>query len=277
MLRYKSGSTGEEIELSGEKIRTHIKTAGLYDYEWEIEETKLALGSKVTRIVKKSEKYKMLIDFCGNANERAEAAEKFFRVTERDVITEKPGKLIFKNSYIACYIIGSKYENSKNARIVRKETTVYAPYPFWIREKEYSFHAQNKTSTDNKIYPLKYPFRYANGMENTYIINPHFTDANFLLRVYGPSVNPLVNIGGYPYLVNTVLEKGEYLEINSLEGTVEKTMNDGERINIFHTRAKGTKSVFKKIPAGRQNITWPGEFDFDLIIYEERSEPKWNG
>lgn len=222
--------------------------------------------------------YDLTLTIRGTLEERITFLNELGNSMDKDVEIGNPGKIYVNGEYIKGFFIESESAASENKNCwTENKLKFYCPDACWITETEYSFKAQNKISTDNKIYPLKYPFRYANGMENTYIINPHFTDANFLLRIYGPSVNPLVNIGGYPYLVNTVLEKGEYLEINSLEGTVEKTMNDGERINIFHTRAKGAKSVFKKIPAGRQNITWPGEFDFDLIIYEERSEPKWNG
>ena len=39
MLRYVSGSTGQEMVLSGENIRARIRKAGLYEYEWEVDES----------------------------------------------------------------------------------------------------------------------------------------------------------------------------------------------------------------------------------------------
>lgn len=130
------------------------------------------------------------------------------------------------------------------------------------------------SSNDNKRYPGKYPYRYANGMTSNYIINPHFTDSNFQLIIYGPVVNPQVTIGSTPYLVNIVLESGEYLLIDSRSETIAKVINNGERINVFHNRQKGRK-FFRKIQPGRQTISWTGKFDFDLIIFEERGEPRW--
>lgn len=276
MLRYKSGCTGEEINLSKGNIRAHIKTAGLYDYEWTPEEIESILGSKVQGFRKKAVKYKILIDYLGNEEERAKAAENLFEAVEADVMARTPGTLFFKEFYTKCYIIGSKYEDSKNSRGVRKEATIYVPKQSWIAETKYYFKITDVISTDNRKYPLKYPNRYANNLNDAYVINPHFSEANFLLRIYGPVTNPLVNIGEHPYLVNVKLEDGEYLEINSIEKTVIKTMTQGEKVSIFHNRAKGKQSVFKKIPHGRQGVTWPGTFNFDLIIYEERSQPKWN-
>ena len=56
MLVYKSGSTGEEINLSDNRIKTQIKKAGLYDYEWELDESELKIGSKINGFGKKSQK-----------------------------------------------------------------------------------------------------------------------------------------------------------------------------------------------------------------------------
>lgn len=276
MLKYKSGSTGEEIELSSGNIRAHIKTAGLYDYEWEVNETTAKLGSIVRGFGKKAKKYDIILDFKGNKSERAAAAEAFHRITETDVINQTIGRLTLNGYYIECYIIASKFENSGMPRTVRKQASAYAPYQFWIAENAYTFHSYGVSSSNNKRYTGRYPYRYANGMSNTYIQNPHFTDANFSLVIYGPVTNPMVSIGGQNYLVNIVLEAGERLEIDSRTETVTKIMANGEAVNAFHNREKG-KAFFRKILPGRQQVTWTGKFDWDLTIYEERSEPKWNG
>ena len=276
MLKYRSGSTGEEIELSSGNIRAHIKTAGLYDYEWEVSETAAKLGSLVSGFGKKAKPYYITLDFKGNKSERADAAEVFHRITETDVINETIGRLTLNGYYIECYIIASEFENSGMPRTVRKQASAYAPYPFWIAENTYTFHSYGISSSNNKRYAGKYAYRYANGMNNTYIQNPHFTDANFSLVIYGLVTNPMVSIGGQNYLVNIVLEEGERLEIDSRTETVTKVVANGERVNAFHNREKG-KTFFRKIPPGRQLVTWTGKFDWDLTIYEERSEPKWNG
>lgn len=159
--------------------------------------------------------------------------------------------------------------NVYTARIPESEK--YIPYHEFAKLTE---EERIITSSDNKRYPGSYPYRYANGLSSNYIINPHFTDANFQLIIYGPVVNPQVTIGSTPYLVNIVLEEGEYLIIDSRSETITKVMNKGERINAFHNRQKGRK-FFQKIPPGRQLIAWTGKFDFDLIIFEERGEPRW--
>ena len=94
--------------------------------------------------------------------------------------------------------------------------------------------------------------------------------------IYGPVVNPMVTIGGVPHLVNIVLEAGEYLIIDSKTKTVIKVTQSGEQVNAYHNRQK-QRAFFQKIAPGRQTIMWTGKFDFDIILYTERSEPTWKG
>lgn len=141
MLVYKSGSTGEEINLSDNRIKTQIKKAGLYDYEWELDESELKIGSKINGFGKKAKRYEMILDFRGNKEERAESAERLHRITERDLQAKSPGKLYFKGGYIECYIVGTKYEECNLARTVRKKMNVYAPYPFWSQKTRTRFTA----------------------------------------------------------------------------------------------------------------------------------------
>ena len=178
---------------------------------------------------------------------------------ETDVLLEKPGRIYFGDYYIDGFVTSSETKTSDIAVYYsQNKVKLYCPRPIWTKENPYTFH------------------RYANGMNNTYIQNHHFTDANFTLVIYGPVVNPQVIIGDKSYLVNIVLEQGERLEIDSRTRTVTKISKNGEQVNAFHNREKG-KTFFKKIPPGRQKVVWSGKFDWDLVIYEERSEPRWSG
>ena len=275
MLEYKSGSGGETIKLSGGAIRAHIKTAGLYDYEWNVKETALKIGSEIDDFEKDAKKIELVIDFTGNAREREEAANHFYDVIERDILQRTPGRLCFKGYYLECYIIENKYTGkTERKRTVQVEVGIYAPYPLWIKETEYNIKKTEITSKKNKRYPNKYPYRYASGMNHASIINQHHGPANFKLIIYGRTVNPQIAIGGIPYLVNIVLEDEEYLEIDSKKKRITKVKRNGDRVRAYHNREKG-RQFFTKIQPGRQDVTWPGTFDFDLILYEERSAVKW--
>lgn len=272
MLKYKSGTSGECIDLSSRKIKAHVKTAGFYDSGWEVEEIEEKIGCKVGGFRKKAKVFELVLDFIGTKEEREEEANHLFETTEADIINKVIGKLIYNGYEIQCYIIENKYVGkTERTRVVRREVKVYAPYPFWIKKKEYIFKYSDITSTNNKNYPLKYPYRYANGMKIVNVQNDAIDSAHFILRLYGPAVNPMITIAGNPYTVHAVVEAGEYIEINSLEKTVIKKMVTGTEVNLFHYKGK---KLFRKILPG-QHVVQCGSFDFDLIIFEERSEPRW--
>ena len=78
MLRYESGSTGEILDLSGDRMKAHIKSSDLYDYEWEIEELKMRIGTRIATFRKKPAEHTLLIDFIGNKRCEERKCRSFF-------------------------------------------------------------------------------------------------------------------------------------------------------------------------------------------------------
>ena len=279
MLVYKSGSTGEEINLSEGHIKAHIKTAGLYDYDWNVNEIELKTGIEVDGFQRNSKQYELTLDFRGSKEERAETAEKFFRITERDVIERISGQLYFKNHYLKCYVIGSKYENAGRTRIVRKTVSVYAPKPVWITEVSRSFQKirASEGSKEYLDYEYDYNFDYTMPYGGDMIWNvDHYSQCDFLMTIFGPCVDPRVVINGHPYQVYVTLDENEYLQIDSRPNanTVVKYAANGIQQDVYDMRAK-QESVFDPITPGNVRVVWSGEFGFDLTLYCERSEPRW--
>ena len=83
-----------------------------------------------------------------------------------------------------------------------------------------------------------------------------------------------VYIAGHAYTVNCDAETGEYITIDSVAKTITKTAKDGTITNIFNLRGRESY-IFEKIPTGEISVSWDGDFDIDIILLEERSEPKW--
>lgn len=226
---------------------------------------------------KDAAEYEITFTVRGALEDRKTFLDEMQDAFETDVLLERPGRIYFGDYYIDGFVTSSETKTSDIAVYYsQNKVKLYCPRPIWTKENPYTFYSYGASSSDNKRYPGRYPFRYANGMNNTHVQNPHFTDANFTLVIYGPVVNPQVIIGDKSYLVNIVLEQGERLEIDSRTRTVTKISKNGEQVNAFHNREKG-KKFFKKIPPGRQKVVWSGKFDWDLVIYEERSEPRWSG
>lgn len=272
---YYVNSNNEKIDLLEPPYM--LQTGELFGYKWNYEsKQRLGGGGKITNIRKDLEERTLTLSIVNYGVENyEEAIDYLHEITDIDVLKKTPGRLYVGGMYLNCYVTASeKSEWEPEAGYIDVSLTLAVEYPMWVGENQYTFHSFGVSSTDNKRYPGRYPYRYANGMNSTYIINPHFTNSNFELIIYGPAVNPMVTIGGVPYLVNVILEEDEYLAIDSRSRTIIKATKNGERENLYHNRQKG-RNFFRKISPGRQSISWTGKFDFDLIIYEERGEPKW--
>lgn len=277
MVKYVS-SNGTEINLSSERIRTRIKSAGLYDNEWDVDETKSVIGAILNDFSRKSKKYDMRADFCGSRSERAEALNQFLEITEKDVREKTPGRLYVDDQYVECYVIGSEHSvESDQYRKIRKNMKIYVPHPLWIKEYFQVFlqSSESEELSDTKTYPYTYPYTYGGAEPGTgFLVNDHFTDADFQMRIYGPAIAPQVKIGGYPYFVNETLSEGEYLLIDSRYQKVFKVSSSGAKISAFNKRQKGV-NFFRKIPAGSMHVEWIGSFTWDITLFKERSEPIW--
>lgn len=261
----------ERIDLDSGNIILQYQE--LFDYSWDASEH----NGKITGFKREAATYPVTVTVTSDSDEEHfEILNQFHGIIEKDIVSHIPGKLYLGDQYLICYVTGDiKSDAFMGVPIQKKNLTIITDHPFWIRERPYYFKAAEITSTNNKRYPGRYAYRYANGLNNTSITNEHYAECNFLLRIYGPCLKPSVYIGGHEYHVDITLEDGEYLEIDSAEETVIKYMSSGIRVNAFHNRSF-RNSVFLPIQTGKQDVFWDGKFDFDLILYEERSEPRWS-
>lgn len=276
MLIYKSGSTGETLDLSGKNVKAHLRTSDLYDYEWEIEARRFGLGTRVTAFAKKQAEHTLVTDFIGNKQERREAANHLFEITERDIIEKKAGKLYLGDYYKECYIISGKNKGiQKRSNVVQMEMGIYAENPFWIKEKFLSYSIFEGTENGFLEFPFDFPFEFSGQKKGIATLNnDHYVEADFKLTIYGPVVNPIIYIEDHPYKINTTVEENEYLVIDSEKNTVKRTLKNGTVVNEYNNRSF-ENSVFRLIPPGIHNVLWNGDFGWDILMKQKRSEPKW--
>lgn len=261
---------GERIDLNSENIILQYQE--FFNYSWDA----VTKNRKITGFKRDSATIPVTVAVTAETEEEyLEIIEGFYQITEKDILAVTPGKLYVDEQYLNCYISGDiKQDAFKGILFQIKNLTLVTDYPFWIKEHPYYFKSSDVTSAKNKRYANKYAYRYANGLNNTYLINEHYEECNFRMNIYGPCVKPSVYIGGYEYHVDVILGAGEYLEIDSAAETATKILTSGVKVNVFHYRSF-ENSVFHPIQVGRQEVFWDGKFDFDLILFEERSEPKW--
>lgn len=269
-------SAGVNIDLNaGRPVR--LKEANFHAYKWEYQGTRQQYGVDVARFEKDPAEYEVEIYFRGSKIRRAEQLEAFHEAATYDVINQAPGRLIWGEYYIECFVSESvTYPHEEDASVTVNEVTFFCPYPFWIREQVENFSAdESEADTSGLDYPFDYSFDYAKAVINRQLTVDHFIPSDFHMTIYGPCSSPAVTIGGYVYQVFVNLIAGEYLVIDSKEHTVRVYRSGGVVENAYNARLKG-HSIFERIPPGSHSIALSSDFALSMIIYLERNEPIWN-
>lgn len=264
---------GEEIE-SGQG-GFYVNSNDLRDYTWSYEESSDRIVGFKRGVVKKSIPIVILTE-----NEEKAVCLKNWITTlsEKDVCDMNPGRIIING----CYMRGYIYESKKtkyyyNKRFLQSTLKFVSDEPQWVTESTKAFHpAGSDTGYPHLDYPYDYDYDYAPDIISVGHINlDHYAPCKYLLKIYGPAINPAVTIGGIVRQVYTTLEAGQYLLIDSRDKTVKRVLNDGAVLSEFDNRRRGTKSIFEPITPGMNGVTWNNAFGFDLTLFIERSEPEW--
>lgn len=267
-LKYKN-HMGEIIDFG--QLGVFVSSNDLHDYSWTVSQRNNKI-SAFTRSV--ATRTLPVVIFCDTAEEGVEARNRLMEVTEKDVLAKKPGRIIIGDYYFCCYITESKkakYLTSR--RRMEAKLTIMSDAPYWVRESTHSF--RKASATDPGIdYPFDYPFDFTPSFKRATLVNADFTESNFRMVFFGPCTNPAVYVGGHLYGVNCELEAGEYVTIDSAAKTVTKTALNGTVSNLFNQRRRDSY-VFEKIPSGHSAVALDDDLGVDIILLEERSEPRW--
>lgn len=267
-LKYKN-HINEVIDFGVDGV--YVNTSDLHDYEWSV----TSKGNKISGLKRGIQSRELpVIILCNTEEEGIAVRNKLFETFEKDVLAMKPGQIIIGSYYFKCYVTKSEksdYQTSK--RYMCLTLTLASDHPYWVKENTKTFGISSGTGT-GLGHPYDYPFDYFADLAITTLNNPNFVASNFKLIIYGACSNPTINIAGHAYQVNCDVGAMEYLTIDSTAKKIYVTKNDGTIVNCFNDRNKKSY-IFEKIPPGQNPVTWPGDFGFDMILMEERSEPKW--
>lgn len=217
---------------------------------------------------------------CQSEDEGVAIKNRLFEICEKDVLSTQHGRLIVGDYYLKCFVSGSsKTEYLKHKGYLKATLTVVTDYPQWIKESTVTFRSSaDSIATDgekrNLDFNVDFAYDYASELLGKTLNNTGFVGTNFRLVIYGAVTNPTIFIAGHRYQVNYVVEANEYLTIDSVQKTITLTKRNGEVVNCFNFRDRDSY-IFEKIPSGNNSVNWNGEFGFDVILVEERSEPKW--
>lgn len=266
-------STGKEINLNQYPYRMLI--SDLLDYEPEVVQNNgKILGFNNDIIVE----HELNIDVHKyNGVSSRVWLNKLTDFFNTDVATAIPGRLYINDSYKDCYVYARDTDRWQTDVVVSCEYKVISDSLPWIQEQTKQFlPSATSSDTDGLDFPFDFEFDFAAdqaGVAHWEI--DHYTSSHFLMRIYGPCENPRILVNGYPYQVFTSLASGDYLEINSRKNTVIKYLANGTTENCYNSRLFYPR-IFEKIPSGALTFNWSGAFGFDVVLYIERSEPKWS-
>ena len=274
ILKYVA-SSGDVYDLNA-KNEILTREANYHSWAWIANGTDLQFGKRVANFSKEAAEYPVTLTFEGSRERRKNLIEALHEEFEADIRNKTPGRVIWGDYYIDCFIIESSTTPDERLAWTDNEVLLYCPYPFWIREETRSFAIQNEERDEDF---LDYEFDYS----YDYSYQPGFTEwerdfpfaSEFKMVIHGPAQDPLIMINGYPYKIYDQIGSTDYIVIDSRNNSVTKVTGSGQTLNIFDLRDK-TQSVFAPIPGGDLAVSWPGTFEFDLTLYEERSEPRWS-
>ena len=247
----------------------------LHDYEWNVQKK----GNRISGLDYSITKKKLpVVIICDTEAQGIAARNRLLEVVEKDVLAMQHGKIIIGNYYFKCFVTKSQKSNYlMTKRHLELTLTITSDFPYWVKETTCVFRkAGEDTPTEGRDFDFNFdfPFDYRSSQGGNEMNNTGFVGANFKMIIYGACSNPAVYVAGHLYQVKCEVGQGEYLTIDSSAKKIFITHNDGSTTNVFNLRNRSSY-VFEKIPAGRNAVTWEGTFGVDIILMEERSEPKW--
>lgn len=275
-IYYIGAQNGERIDFCQ---WPYMVTGGdLFDGEYdEIEE-----NDHIQDFERKITDHSLSIEINAVGENFQKAVDYLEEVTEKDIINVTPGKLYVGDSYLKSWIVGTEKDRWVNdLNSISNELIIRSDYPYWITEQSFQFLSQERSGESSPWleFPYDYPYEYSKVRNLQYIQNSNYTASGFRMIIYGPCINPLVRIAGHVYELQTTLYDGEYAIIDSStrytkDRKIVKVKVDGTQEDIFNSRNKDSE-IWQKIPPGRSIVSWSGAFGFDVILFNERGQPRW--
>lgn len=219
-LKYVN-SQNETIDFRS--FETQIFEGNFHTYEWKYEGTSQDYGIDIEEYTKDPLELNMIV--AARSADRAQQLNRILEITEYDIVNKARGKLYWGDYYIQCNIISATTTPSEEFFGAQREMKIVAPRAFWIKEAFRQFFAGGSETEEGGLnYPHDYPYNYAGRSKGAARwITGHFAPSEFKLTIYGPCINPRINIAGHPYQILDTVETGEYATINSRDLTITKT------------------------------------------------------
>ena len=246
----------------------------LHNFEWKVTKR----NNRISALDKGIQNRKIPVTIISkDDDEGIEARNRLFEIAEKDNFAMQYGKIYIGDYYLKCFVTKSQkkdYLNTKRHMITT--LTVSTDFPLWVRESTTPFRKGGSNGGAGAFldFAFDFPYDFMAETASGSLACGGVTDSNFRMIIHGACIDPVVYINGHAYGVNCTVNAGEYLTIDSVSKKIFLTAKDGTTTNLFNKRNRDSY-VFKLIPPGQNHVTWEGNHGIDIIILEERSEPKW--
>lgn len=255
------------------KGKLFVNSNDLRDFAWSITSKNDRISGFKKGIVSKSIP---IILKCDTKEEGIALKNRLFEVFEKDVLAVKHGKIIIGDYYLKCFVTESKKSDYLiHGSYMKVTLKISTDFPYWIKETSSTFnYGDGGVDGLDLDFKRDFPFDYTSNLLGKQLNNTNFVPSNFRINIYGVCKNPKITIGGHVYEVAATIGANEYLTIDSANKTIFLTHSDGSMENCFNFRNRDSY-IFEKIPSGMSNVSANGDFSFDIVLLEERGEPRW--
>lgn len=202
-----------------------------------------------------------------------------YNIIQYDVFYNSAGKLFVGDYYMEGFFYAStKSDYLENKSMILIQLEFISEDGTWKRidSQKFSYSSESSGEASGKwlTYPYTYPYDYKAGSDVLLLNNTSAFECEFVMRIYGQVVNPLITIGSVDYSINTTIYSNEFIEIDSRNKTVVRYKPDGTAIDEFNNRSRNS-NIFNKIPAGQNTLRHNVTNGIDIELIDERGEPLW--
>lgn len=270
-LEYVCAATGESVSFEGPVYGETVPALRGHSWSYELG------GRSVAGISMPAREAQVTVKVVDHAS-----LDRLRMLADADMAAGSPGTLVADGQWRTDAFIAKSDIQSVTPTIVETSLTFLLPDPWWRRRISHVFTRRTSADSAWLDLPADLPADLSGMAAVRTLDNPEPHAMPAVIRVYGPCVNPYLLIGDNRYQVDCTVPSGGRLEIDGASSVKTVTLIDaqGRHANMFAAAHRGDglgsgQYIFEPIAAGGNLVTWQNDFDFDVELVVERSEPPW--
>ena len=205
------------------------------------------------------------------------ALKRLTNMLEYDTTHGTYGRLYYKGWYLKCRLSACTRPASfimRQMSTIEYTVSIDSASPGWHKDITHTYKYSDTTLFEGKGYPYGYAYGY-NAVLSTNasvdIADSGLYDVLIKIRPNEAVASTIIRVGNSTYGAQGIgLDVGQVMTINTATRTIDI---DGG--NIFSRRVSDDMLHKAELEAGSQAVLWNDNFDFDLTLVAERSEPTW--